>query len=54
MNDPVVAAAIAVVVAMMMMSLKQAAPDVFWGLLITLLIYMCQRLLKQNGFLWKK
>jgi len=52
-KDPVVAAVIAVVSAMLMVSVKQVAPHVFWGVLITLLIYTCQLLLKQNGFSWK-
>ena len=54
MKDPVIACAIAVVGAMIMVSVKQVAPSVFWGLLITLLIYTCQRHLKQNGYLKKK
>jgi len=52
MKDPVVAAAIAVVSAMVLVSVKQVAPSVFWGVLITLLIYMFQRQLKQGGFSW--
>jgi hypothetical protein len=50
-KDPVLAAAIAVVSAMILVSIKDFAPHIFWGILITLLIYGCQRLLKQNGFL---
>ena len=53
MKDPVIACAIAVAGAMILVSVKQVAPSVFWGVLITLLIYLCQRLLKQNGFSWK-
>ena len=53
MKDPVVAAAIAVVSAMVLVSVKQVAPHVFWGVLITLLIYLCQHQLKQSGFSWK-
>jgi hypothetical protein len=52
MKDPVMACAIAVAGAMLMVSVKQVAPHVFWGLLITLLIYMLVRHLKQNGFSW--
>jgi len=54
MKDPVVACAIAVVGAMLMMSIKNVFPSIFWGALITLLIYTCQLLLKQNGYLKKK
>jgi len=53
MKDPVMACAIAVVSAMILVSVKQVAPHVFWGVLITLLIYTCQLLLKQSGFSWK-
>jgi Na+-translocating ferredoxin:NAD+ oxidoreductase RnfE subunit len=53
-KDPMVACVIAVVGAMIMMSIKQYAPHIFWGILITLLIYGCQALLKQSGFSWKK
>ena len=54
MKDPVVACAIAVASAMILVSVKQVAPHVFWGVLLTLLIYGCQVLLKQNGYLKKK
>jgi lipopolysaccharide export LptBFGC system permease protein LptF len=52
MKDPVMACAIAVAGAMIMVSVRQVAPHIYWGILITLLIYMFQRLLKQNGFSW--
>ena len=52
MKDPVIACAIAVAAAMIMASVRVVAPSVYWGVLITLLIYMLQRLLKQNGFSW--
>jgi len=48
----VMACAIAVVGAMIMVSVKQAAPHVFWGSFATLLIYMLVRHLKQSGFSW--
>ena len=53
-KDPVLAGAIAVVGAMIMSAIKPVYPHIFWGVLITLLIYGCQRLLAQNGFLWTK
>jgi hypothetical protein len=53
-KDPLMVGAIAVVGAMMMSAIKPVFPHIYWGVLITLLIYMCQRLLKQNGFLRKK
>tara|TARA_R100001244_G_C5161867_1_gene131079 strand:- start:1296 stop:1466 length:171 start_codon:yes stop_codon:yes gene_type:complete len=53
-KDPVIACAIAIVVAMTMVSMKQVAPHMFWGVLITLLIYTLARHLKQSGFSWKK
>tara|TARA_R110002020_G_scaffold464760_1_gene685805 strand:+ start:55 stop:222 length:168 start_codon:yes stop_codon:yes gene_type:complete len=53
-KDPVLVGAIAVVAAMIMSSIRPVFPQVYWGVLITLMIYMCQRLLKQNGFLRKK
>jgi len=52
MKDPMTACAIAIVSAMILVSVRQVAPHVFWGILITLLIYTCQRHLKQNGFSW--
>tara|TARA_R100000808_G_scaffold234_2_gene1383 strand:- start:12031 stop:12201 length:171 start_codon:yes stop_codon:yes gene_type:complete len=53
-KDPVLVGAIAVVSAMMLSAIKDTFPHIFWGTLLTLLIYGCQRLVKQNGFLWKK
>jgi len=50
MKDPVIAIAIAAV--MMLAVVKTTYPNVFWGVLITLLIYTLQRLLKQSGFSW--
>jgi len=53
-KDPVLAGAIAVVSAMIMSAIRPVYPHIFWGVLITLLIYGCQALLKQNGYLKKK
>ena len=53
-KDPVLVGAIAVVSAMIMSAIRPVYPHIFWGLLITLLIYTCQRHLKQNGYLKKK
>tara|TARA_R110002020_G_scaffold237662_2_gene450045 strand:+ start:223 stop:402 length:180 start_codon:yes stop_codon:yes gene_type:complete len=52
-KDPVLVAAIAVVSAMIMSAIRPVYPHIFWGILITLLIYMCQRLLAQHGVSWK-
>jgi len=53
-KDPVLVGAIAVVSAMIMSAIRPVYPHIFWGVLITLLIYGCQALLKQSGFSWKK
>jgi hypothetical protein len=53
-KDPVLVGAIAVVSAMIMSAIRPVYPHIFWGVLITLLIYGCQLLLKQSGFSWKK
>lgn len=52
-KDPVLAGAIAVVGAMIMSAIRPVYPHIFWGVLITLLIYGCQRLAKQSGVSWK-
>tara|TARA_R100001129_G_scaffold30855_1_gene20366 strand:- start:3266 stop:3436 length:171 start_codon:yes stop_codon:yes gene_type:complete len=53
-KDPVLAGAIAVVAAMIMSAIKPIYPQIYWGVLITLLIYGIQLLLKRNGFSWRK
>ena len=53
-KDPVLVGAIAVVSAMIMSAIRPVYPHIFWGVLLTLLIYGCQVLLKQNGYLKKK
>ena len=52
-KDPVLAAAIAVVSAMIMSAIKPVFPHIYWGVLITLLIYGIQLLLKRSGVSWK-
>jgi|TARA_R110000824_G_scaffold37497_2_gene115001 hypothetical protein len=52
-KDPVLACAIAVIGAMIMSVIKPVFPQVYWGVLITLLIHTLVRL-KQNGFLWRR
>ena len=52
-KDPVLVGAIAVVSAMVLSAIKPVFPHIYWGVLITLLIYMCQLLVKQNGLSWK-
>lgn len=53
-KDPVLAGAIAVVTAMIMSAIKPVYPHIYWGVLITLLIYFCTHLIKQSGLLSKK
>ena len=56
-KDPVLVGAIAVVVAMMMSAIKPVFPQVYWGVLITLILYGLKMLLDHlglNGFFWNK
>jgi len=53
-NDPIIAAALAIVGSMLLTTIRATQPHIFLGILITLLIYICTRQLKQNGFSWKK
>ena len=53
-KDLVLVNAIAVVGVMIMLAIRPVYPHIYWGVLITLLIYGCQRLLKQSGFSWMK
>ena len=52
-KDPVLVAAIAVVSAMIMSAIRPVYPHIYWGVLITLLIYGCQLLVKRGGVSWK-
>ena len=47
-NDPVIAGAIAVVSAMILCAIKSIYPQVFYGVLITLILYGIH-LIKSNG-----
>ena len=53
-NDPIIAAALAIVGSMLLTTIRTTHPHIVMGIVITLLIYICQRRLKQNGFSWKK
>tara|TARA_R100000808_G_scaffold7129_1_gene21014 strand:+ start:654 stop:809 length:156 start_codon:yes stop_codon:yes gene_type:complete len=48
-KDPVLAGAIAVVGAMIMSAIKPVFPQVYYGVLITLILYGIHRL-KSNGY----
>tara|TARA_R100000808_G_scaffold7461_1_gene21946 strand:+ start:1412 stop:1609 length:198 start_codon:yes stop_codon:yes gene_type:complete len=53
-NDPILAAVVAVVSAMIMSAIRTTHPHIVIGIVITLLIYICHRRLKQSGFSWNK
>ena len=50
MKDPVIAIAIAAV--MMLAVVKTTYPSIFWGVLITTIIYGIHQLIKSNGVSW--
>lgn len=49
MKDPVLVGAIAVVSAMVLSAIKEIHPDIYYGSLITLVIFGVHRHLKSSG-----